>query len=346
MNGSQEIRTREVKECLLCKREGISLYENLTDRLFDVPGVWRLLKCVNCDLVWLSPRPISEDLGKTYSNYMTHAANGSKGRMEALQEKIALRVLTSTHWYGQRRNGGSVGLLGRVLSWVPLFEDASRRYVMNLHDEEGGRLLDVGCGAGAFLADMHRLGWTVAGVETDPEVAKIAQARFGLSVFTGSLQEASFPPNSFNAITMEHVIEHVEDPLALVRECHRIVKPGGRISIATPNVDCFQHRLFKVAWLELDPPRHLQIFSMRTITRLFELAVPGGFHVQDLRSVSVNTGQMSVVSRSIKRKGRWEMKRLSAREIAESLIFLLAEEVSKMSRPQAGEEILMTVRKC
>lgn len=347
MNNPQNIRTRNVNECLLCQKEGIPLYTGLPDRLFDVSGSWSFQQCVECNLVWLSPRPITEDLGKTYATYMTHDVNGSKSRMEVLLERIAASVLRSAQWFGLRQTGGSVGSpSGRVLSWVPLFDDAARRYVMNLNNGNGSELLDVGCGDGTFIADMQNLGWKVNGVEPDPRAAKIAQARLGISVFPGMLHERNFEPNSFDAITLRHVIEHAEEPIALIRECHRILKLGGKLSIATPNVDCLQHRLHKAAWLELDPPRHLHLFSMASLTKVLHLAIPDGFRIGDMRSLSVSAGQVGVMSRSIQREGKWKTKHISPLQIAEALIYILCEEGAKVFRPQAGEEILMTIMKC
>lgn len=346
MTEGNSIQTQEVKKCLFCQEEGIPCYSNLPDRLFDVPGLWDFWKCLKCDLIWLNPRPIAKDLGKTYINYLTHDEDGTKGRMEILQEKIALPLLFSNYLYGNNDNRLlSTILFGRLLSLIPPFNDVARRYIMNLHGDRKGKLLDVGCGNGKFLVDMKKLGWDVMGVESDPESAKIAKERFGLSVFVGTINEANFPQNTFDAITMEHVIEHTEDPIETIRECHRILKPGGKLSIATPNTESLQHRLFKSAWLELDPPRHIHLFSSSTLVKLFVSAIPSGFQIEDLRSISGNTGQMSVASRSIKRGGKWRMKRLSLWQMAESLMFWIVEEVVKLFLPKVGEEMLMTIIK-
>lgn len=85
-----------------------------------------------------------------------------------------------------------------------------------------GRLLDVGCGSGEFLAQMRELGWDVFGVEPDPQAARVAREQFGLTVWPGALAEASFPDGFFDAVTLNHVIEHVADPPWLAAE----VPPG------------------------------------------------------------------------------------------------------------------------
>ena len=72
MKSNEGIRVEEVPSCMLCGSEGVLLYENLRDRHFNAPGIWTLLKCPDCRLVWLIPRPISSDIGKLYEEYYTH----------------------------------------------------------------------------------------------------------------------------------------------------------------------------------------------------------------------------------------------------------------------------------
>ncbi|MFZ1977836.1 MAG: class I SAM-dependent methyltransferase [Bacteroidota bacterium] len=341
-----EIRTQDVKKCLLCEEEGILYYKNLQDRLFDVPGLWNFWKCPNCGLIWLNPRPVVNDIGKTYMTYLTHNIEGSKTRIEILQDKIALLILFSSRLYSNKNKRTISNFIsGRFLSLLPLFRNMARRYVMNLYGKPKEMLLDVGCGNGQFLADMRKLDWEVAGVEPDPQAARIAIDKFNLCVFSGTLFQAKYPPNSFDAITMKHVIEHIIDPLELIRECYRILKPGGKLSIITPNAESLQNRLFKSSWFELDPPRHLHLFSLSTTIKLFELAVPAGFQIIDLRSISINSAQVSIGSRAIGSMGKWNPKRLSTWQIMEGVIFWFVEEVMRLFLPKCGEEILMTVMK-
>lgn len=77
---SESIRTTEKNNCYLCGSEGASLYDNIKDRLFGVPGVWNLKQCSNtqCSLIWLAPMPIKEDLPKLYETYYTHSAPATK----------------------------------------------------------------------------------------------------------------------------------------------------------------------------------------------------------------------------------------------------------------------------
>src|SRR5262249_14249516 len=144
--------------------------------------------------------------------------------------------------------------------------------------QNGARVLDVGCGSGVLLARMQALGWQVEGIEVDPDGVNAARAR-GVQVRLGTLEQQKFIDNYFEAVHSAHVIEHVFDPLSLLRECYRILKPGGTLIVLTPNIASLGHKNFGYAWLNLDPPRHLVLFSVKTLGQAAKLA---GFNIQRL----------------------------------------------------------------
>jgi predicted SAM-dependent methyltransferase len=115
-----------------------------------------------------------------------------------------------------------------------------------------------------FLAEMRHAGWDVQGVEPDPNAAAVARAN-GIAVVNELLEEASFPPASFDAVTMNHVIEHFHDPIEALRISHRLLKPDGVLWIATPNLASRGHSLFGRDWIGLDPPRHLVLFTRSSL---------------------------------------------------------------------------------
>lgn len=111
----------------------------------------------------------------------------------------------------------------------------------------GTRLLDVGCSSGAFLAAAAAEGLTVAGVEPSPEAAESAR-RAGFDVFTGLLEDAGHPDGSFDLVTLVEVLEHLADPGALLRECRRILRPGGIVLVTTPNAASWTARALGGDW--------------------------------------------------------------------------------------------------
>ena len=138
---------------------------------------------------------------------------------------------------------------------------------MYLRPKPNASLLDVGCGSGKRMQLLRDLGWSVEGVDNDLQAIGQAQNK-GLNVRLGNLEEQEYSDNRFDAITMSHVIEHVHQPLSLLQECHRILKPGGKLVVVTPNAESWGHRLFKDAWVHLDPPRHLHLYSSKTLRKL------------------------------------------------------------------------------
>ncbi len=140
-----------------------------------------------------------------------------------------------------------------------------------------GILLDVGCATGDFLQHMKQTyGWSVQGVEVSAYAAKLARERYGVDVFTGTLGEACFSENFFDAVTMWDVLEHLHDPSNELKEIYRILKPGGVLALRVPNAASFDARIFGSYWAGLDAPRHLYIFDKETLTHLLS---KNGFEV-------------------------------------------------------------------
>lgn len=146
-----------------------------------------------------------------------------------------------------------------------------------------GKLLDVGCGAGDFMVAAAGRGFDVSGTELSPAATRLAAAA-GLTVHEGELWEARLPADQFDVVTCWHVLEHQTDPARLLDEINRVLRPGGRLVLATPNLEA---HLFRAAYfvarrrrLRLWEPDerevHLFHFSPRTLKRLVERA---GFHV-------------------------------------------------------------------
>ena len=148
---------------------------------------------------------------------------------------------------------------------------------LTLKDAAPGRLLDVGCGNGRFLAKMRAAGWQVEGTDFDPAAVKHVREQLGVPAHCGDLESAGFPAGSFDVVVLQHVIEHVETPVDLLRECLRILKPGGQLLLITPNVESWGHRRFGPFWRGLEPPRHLCLYSKQTLA---ELARRAGFQVR------------------------------------------------------------------
>ncbi|HUJ78825.1 MAG TPA: class I SAM-dependent methyltransferase [Nitrospiria bacterium] len=195
-----------------------------------------------------------------------------------------------------------------------------------------GLLIDIGCGNGSYLARMKDLGWKVLGIEPDPASAQIAKNK-GIPVFSGSLEEAHLPEAIADYITMTHVIEHLPDPRSTLRECYRLLKPGGKVVVFTPNVDSLGHRLFRQAWMALDPPRHLMIFSVLSIDKLFRTV----FSRVDVGTSSHFAREHYDASAVISQSGRVNLHRV--RPQRGGLLFAVKERLSCRLWNTGGEEL-------
>jgi len=297
------IRTRPVPDCPLCGTAGRVRYEGLRDRLFAAPGAWSVRECgsATCSLLWLDPVPIPEDLGLCYLSYFTHEERPARPRTGIRRLILAARGGYIASRYGGPPAGPGKRLLGLLAHLHPGWKAELGHRAMHIPVKPGGRLLEVGCGTGDLLAGVRDLGWTVTGVDFDAAAVAVARRR-GLEVREGDLTSQRFPDASFDAVTMFHLFEHVPDPRALLVECYRILAPGGRIVIVTPNPRSRGHRRFGVSWMGLDPPRHLHLFPPEVLRREAERA---GFRVETLRTTLRDAEVMCAGSFSIKRSGRY-----------------------------------------
>ena len=264
--------------CPLCGgREEKPLFE-LPDRLGRVPGRFRIVRCGNCSLLYLNPRPLAEALPFLYpGDYFTHRASGNRESKVRLRHFLRPRVLPL--YYGWPRPDGPPGPFAR-LAGLPLLllYRLDRRSSLTIPFQGQGRFLDAGCGAGRWLELMCRGGWHGAGMEPDLHAAQAAATR-GLPVVQADLEASPFLPERFDVVLLSHVLEHLPHPLQALSEVHRMLAPGGRVYVRVPNGEGWCARRFGGDWYGLDVPRHLCTFTRRTARALLEKA---GFQVESV----------------------------------------------------------------
>ena len=251
VQNNNEIRSYSCPNCYLCGTSGNLLYQGLKDRLFGVSGEWDLKRCPNpeCGLVWLDPMPLEEDLEKAYQAYYTHGTeNIKKNIVKRLFRRMFILVTKDIPSY----------LLG-------IKPEEKQHESMYLAELDPGKLLDVGCGSGRFLNHMQQKGWEVEGIDFDDKAVEYARTKYGVNIHIGNLENVRYEDNTFDAITMHHVIEHISDPVELLQECYRILKPGGTLVAVTPNINSWGHEKFGADWRGLEPPRHIYLFGLNTL---------------------------------------------------------------------------------
>jgi SAM-dependent methyltransferase len=191
-----------------------------------------VVSCTACALVYVNPRPSAERLIAHY--------NGN----ESSRVQYYLDVEPA-----DRRTFGA--LLDRV--------ERAR--------SGRGDLLDVGTNVGTCLALARERGWRGRGVEINAEAARVCRDERGLDVVTGVLAPGVFAPRSFDAVVLSDVIEHLPDPLGVVRVVADVLRPGGVAAISTPDVSGWAARA-----LQIKPEEHLYYFTPGTLRALVERA--------------------------------------------------------------------------
>ena len=330
-----EIHNRPCPNCYLCGFPGRFLYQDSEDRLFGSPGTWNLKQCPNplCGLAWLDPMPLEDEIWKAYDNYYTHECVERSGWL--YQTYCYAKNGYLTQRYG---NSASISfwqkLAGALFYLHPMYRERLDLSVMGLRVQAGKRLLDIGCGGGFMLALLHSLGWNAEGVEVDPKAVSQARAQ-GLRVREGTLADQQYADESIHAITMHHVIEHIHEPKRLLKECYRILEPGGQIVIITPNLASRLHRRFRRNWYALDPPRHLMLFSPPSLGAIVKET---GFSISSLTTKARLAPAIYLESRRLASQARangskWEWF------WANSAFWL--EWAGLRFRPDSGEELVL-----
>jgi len=197
-----------------------------------------LVQCANCTLLYVGADPAGIDFDALYGQ-----AYYTGGSAAVFADYVGQQAARRAH---ARRK---LAVLRHLPPRIP----------------RHGRLLDVGCAAGFFLVEAARH-YDAQGVELSTWSSAFARERLQLKVFTGTLQQAQLPSAHFNVITLWDVIEHVPDPIALLAACRRMLRPGGRVVVVTPNMASLGRRVLGTKWyLGWGPPWHLLLFDPTTI---------------------------------------------------------------------------------
>jgi len=209
-------------------------------------GRFSIVECETCGLIHANPRLGLAALSEAY------------GALERADQEPAVAIANRragmfTRWWRHITQRKIVG------DWV-----------------ERGPVLDVGCDVGGLLLKLQRRGLQVTGIESSPAAVALCRAQ-GLDVIQGIVEEVKLDDSSFQTITLSHSLEHVPDPVAVLRKLWRALAPGGKIVIAVPNHCGLVARLFGAQWQGWDPPFHLTHFDSKSLRAVLEVA---GFHVE------------------------------------------------------------------
>lgn len=269
-----------VSMCPVCGSDNrVLMHKGLTDRVFFcAPGEWAMYRCESCASSYLDPRPTPETIGLAYQHYFTHNDLPDYFTL-SFYRKFRHRLANGYRNYRYGTHETPSSILGiAVAALLPVARataDSNMRHLPKA--KEGARLLDLGCGSGEFLLSARDAGWDVVGVDFDSKAVEVGRQK-GLDVRMGGVEVLDPSVEKFDVITLSHVIEHVHQPVEVLKYCYSLLKPDGFLWLETPNIESEGYRLFGANWLALDPPRHLVLFNLDSMQKA--LAIAGFSHIE------------------------------------------------------------------
>ncbi|MEE8116262.1 MAG: class I SAM-dependent methyltransferase [Gemmatimonadales bacterium] len=253
--------------CPLCDgRDTTVVVAHVRDQEYGAPGDYRWVRCTDCALVRLDPFPSLDVLDAAYPPDYHAYVEPESG---------------ITRWMRSMAFGRLAAGLAKQLP-------------------PGGAILDVGCSTGELLAAVGERGdFRLVGVESKQSAADAARER-GVDVHQGDLESADIAAGSIDLAIMQHVLEHVFDPIASLQILARTMKPGGVLRGELPNLRSWDASLFGRYWGGGHAPRHLWHFSPATLRRALEHC---GFVDIEL-SPALHTGHWALSIQNALRRNR------------------------------------------
>lgn len=220
--------------CPICGLANTVVMRKVHDDRYGYPGSFKLRQCPGCGHVFLEANFTPEELASLYTNYYPRTTYS----------------IDDYHPHVERRG---------FLAWLDGARASAFRWV-----PPNVRVLDVGCGFGETLGYHQARGCDACGVEVDRNIERVAR-RYGFKVKVGPFCASDHEPASFDFVTMDQVLEHVDSPVEVLQGIAQVLKPGGVAVISMPNAHGMGARIFRGMWLNWHTPYHLHFFSERSM---------------------------------------------------------------------------------
>ena len=232
----------ESVKCNLCDSCNSTILFNGKDRVHKKDGLFKVVKCNNCGLIYTNPRPKQKVISDYYPDEYWDTNENREDNFEKKLKKIVHKVINGIY------------------------------YQFKIPSEYSGKVLDIGCGDGKGLYKLKNEGWETYGVEISELAIEYARKMRHLNIFNGFVEDAMFEDEFFDVIILSQVLEHLPNPLSTLKEINRILKNDGLLIISIPNVESFDAKHFKKYWTGWELPRHFYHFSPLSVELLLNKA--------------------------------------------------------------------------
>ncbi len=235
-------------------------------------GKSSLVRCSNCGMTYIDPAPTKDALKKFYEDtYLTPEYRKIDGASipDPRQELLYTFQVMEKH-----------------------LDEIEKRKT------PPGNILDVGCSHGAFMLEANSRGWTTVGVEPFQAAAEFCKNSLGLNVHNKDIMDAELPENHYDVISMWEVIEHVFDPVSVMKKIWKLAKPGGILIMSSPNAESPASLITRGQWVGLKFPTHLQFFGYGTLPRLL---LESGWKSIEVKSGGGYPGQIMAIAECMKK---------------------------------------------
>jgi SAM-dependent methyltransferase len=256
--------------CPLCASDKTGLQIRCKDYFISKED-FSIFKCSTCGFSFTQDYPEENEIGRFYESddYISHSdtSRSFSDKLYRVARNIMLRK--------------------------------KRRLIKSVTGLKQGAILDIGSGTGYFAGTMKKAGWHVRGIEINEKARNFSISQFELNILNPD-KIPSLEKESFDCITLWHVMEHFHDPFNYFSEISRLLKPGAACIVALPNCSSHDAKYYDRFWAAWDVPRHLWHFNPTSFSLFSEKA---GFSLEKLRSLPFDVFYISTLSEKYKGSG-------------------------------------------
>jgi Methylase involved in ubiquinone/menaquinone biosynthesis len=243
--------------CKICNEPLEQYITNVFDDRHGYPGRFDIYRCTACGFGQTVPEIPENKIGDIYTQYYPR------------KNIIDISAVTKQ----------KIQILSPVTRWMMGINNTA-----HYHIKKGAKVLDAGCGDCTSILEINALGADGYGIEPDQNIKDLVNA-LGLKVHVGLFNEVLYSDGFFDYITMSQVLEHIHDPVELLKSFRRILKDTGQIIIGVPNIDSRLRKRYGSRWLNWHVPYHINHFSKNSLRLLAERS---GFEIKKMRTYTPN----------------------------------------------------------